>query len=442
MSVRATRGSHSRFCSSVPNMRSGSATPIDWCADDERAERAVPGADHRQRAVVVDLREPEAVVLLGDLHAHRADALEALDRPRRGSWSRARSAAGRPRPRGTSRNVARKRSPFSIASASSRGCGWIRSSRKLPRKSSLPKLGSFHSCSRAASATCRASRSLTSVVAMTLITRATPVRRVTAFVCRTCVACFRRTRSLLLLVLAAPARAAGPQIGIADDRDPARRRAGGRHGGRGLAAARHPAGAHLRAVVADRAGRAAGRRRTTGRSSTTPSTASSPPAWSRCSRSPVPGRCGRAGAPSAATRAMTRTRRTSPRSRARSPSATATAWTATSLWNEPNLGAWLRPQAACFGKVCTSVAPHLYRDARPRRLPGDPRRRPGRQVLIGAMSSRGSDLQQRELDASAARVPARARLRGRAASRRSATGAARASSPRRATASRSTRTAS
>ena len=39
------------------------------------------------------------------------------------------------------RSVARKRSPFSVASASSRGCGWIRSRRKLPRKSSLPKLG-------------------------------------------------------------------------------------------------------------------------------------------------------------------------------------------------------------------------------------------------------------------------------------------------------------
>ena len=33
MSVRATRGSHSRFCSSEPNMRSGSATPIDWWAE-------------------------------------------------------------------------------------------------------------------------------------------------------------------------------------------------------------------------------------------------------------------------------------------------------------------------------------------------------------------------------------------------------------------------
>src|ERR1700755_669713 len=60
-----------------------------------------------------------------------------------------------------SRNVARKRSPFSVAAASSRGWGWIRSRRKLPRNSSLPKLGSVHSCSRAASATWRASRSVT-----------------------------------------------------------------------------------------------------------------------------------------------------------------------------------------------------------------------------------------------------------------------------------------
>ena len=28
----ATSGSHLRFCSSLPNIRSGSATPIDWCA--------------------------------------------------------------------------------------------------------------------------------------------------------------------------------------------------------------------------------------------------------------------------------------------------------------------------------------------------------------------------------------------------------------------------
>src|SRR4051794_5453388 len=67
-----------------------------------------------------------------------------------------------------SRNVrssARKRSPFSVASAESFGCGWMRSSRKLPRNSSLPKLGSFHSASRAASATWRASFSLTCLLA-------------------------------------------------------------------------------------------------------------------------------------------------------------------------------------------------------------------------------------------------------------------------------------
>ena len=34
-----------------------------------------------------------------------------------------------------------------------RGWGWIRSRRKLPRNSSLPKLGSIHSVSRAASTT-------------------------------------------------------------------------------------------------------------------------------------------------------------------------------------------------------------------------------------------------------------------------------------------------
>ena len=33
MCVRATSGSHCCFCSSVPNSSSGSATPIDWCAD-------------------------------------------------------------------------------------------------------------------------------------------------------------------------------------------------------------------------------------------------------------------------------------------------------------------------------------------------------------------------------------------------------------------------
>ena len=45
--------------------------------------------------------------------------------------------------------------------AAGSGCGWIRSSRKRPRNSSLAKLGLRQSCSRAASATWRASRSET-----------------------------------------------------------------------------------------------------------------------------------------------------------------------------------------------------------------------------------------------------------------------------------------
>src|SRR3954464_4607549 len=58
-------------------------------------------------------------------------------------------------------NFERNASPFSTAAGSFLGCGWIRSSRRLPRKSSLPKLGFSQPCSRALSATCRASFSLT-----------------------------------------------------------------------------------------------------------------------------------------------------------------------------------------------------------------------------------------------------------------------------------------
>jgi hypothetical protein len=62
------------------------------------------------------------------------------------------------------------------------------------------------------------------------------------------------------------------------------------------------------------------------------------------------------------------------------------------LWNEPNLGGWLRPQAACFGKVCNSVAPHLYRDLVAAAYPAIHAADGKAQVLIGAMSSRGSRL--------------------------------------------------
>ena len=76
---RATSGSQRCFCSSVPNSSSGSATPIDWCADSSVDSDGVHRARQRQRAVVVDLREPEPAVLLGHLHAERAELLEPVD---------------------------------------------------------------------------------------------------------------------------------------------------------------------------------------------------------------------------------------------------------------------------------------------------------------------------------------------------------------------------
>jgi hypothetical protein len=62
------------------------------------------------------------------------------------------------------------------------------------------------------------------------------------------------------------------------------------------------------------------------------------------------------------------------------------------IWNEPNLGGWLRPQAACFGKVCNPVAPHLYRDLVAAAYPAIHDADSKAKVLIGAMSSRGSRL--------------------------------------------------
>ncbi len=61
------------------------------------------------------------------------------------------------------------------------------------------------------------------------------------------------------------------------------------------------------------------------------------------------------------------------------------------LWNEPNLGTWLRPQASC-ARTCTPVAPHLYRSLVRAAYPAVHAADPGAQVLIGAMSSRGGDL--------------------------------------------------
>ncbi len=59
------------------------------------------------------------------------------------------------------------------------------------------------------------------------------------------------------------------------------------------------------------------------------------------------------------------------------------------LWNEPNLPSWLQPQAACTKAGCTPVAPHIYRELVRAAYPAVHAADPGAQVLIGALASRG-----------------------------------------------------
>src|SRR3954470_770339 len=48
---------------------------------EQRGQRGVPRPRQHERAVVIDLREPDAAVLLGHLHPQRAERLEAVDDP-------------------------------------------------------------------------------------------------------------------------------------------------------------------------------------------------------------------------------------------------------------------------------------------------------------------------------------------------------------------------
>src|SRR4051794_20445667 len=62
------------------------------------------------------------------------------------------------------------------------------------------------------------------------------------------------------------------------------------------------------------------------------------------------------------------------------------------LWNEPNLAAWLSPQAKCAHHRCTVVAAHVYRSLVNAAYPAVHAADRTARVLIGATSSRGSDL--------------------------------------------------
>jgi hypothetical protein len=62
------------------------------------------------------------------------------------------------------------------------------------------------------------------------------------------------------------------------------------------------------------------------------------------------------------------------------------------LWNEPNLPSWLQPQAKCSRHGCTPVSPNVYRGLVRAAYPAVRAADPGAQVLMGAMSSRGQTL--------------------------------------------------
>ena len=95
---------------------------------------------------------------------------------------------------------------------------------------------------------------------------------------------------------------------------------------------------------------------------------------------------------------MTRIRSSSASSPARSPRATATAWTATSSGTSRTSAAGCARRRQCSGKVCTPVAPHLYRALVQAAYPAIHAADTNAQVLIGAhVLARQSTLHQREL---------------------------------------------
>jgi hypothetical protein len=62
------------------------------------------------------------------------------------------------------------------------------------------------------------------------------------------------------------------------------------------------------------------------------------------------------------------------------------------LWNEPNISAWLSPQARCSRGRCTPVSPHLYRALVRAAYPAIADHDPVAQIVIGAVSPRGQRL--------------------------------------------------
>ena len=62
------------------------------------------------------------------------------------------------------------------------------------------------------------------------------------------------------------------------------------------------------------------------------------------------------------------------------------------LWNEPNISAWLAPQARCRRGVCTPVSPHLYRALVRAAYPAIVANDPVAEIVFGALAPRGQRL--------------------------------------------------
>jgi hypothetical protein len=62
------------------------------------------------------------------------------------------------------------------------------------------------------------------------------------------------------------------------------------------------------------------------------------------------------------------------------------------LWNEPNISAWLAPQASCTRRRCVPVSPHLYRGLARAAYPAIAENDPVAQIVIGSLSPRGQRL--------------------------------------------------
>lgn len=61
------------------------------------------------------------------------------------------------------------------------------------------------------------------------------------------------------------------------------------------------------------------------------------------------------------------------------------------IWNEPNVGGWLMPQARCRADRCVPASPHLYRRLVRAAVPAVHAADPGAPVLIGELASVGDE---------------------------------------------------